>query len=88
MISRHIYGSNLNLATCCQEREFLVYGTVTLNKENSKADLNAGVGEPCAGQARLKGCKDFSVKTNPELFSENFGADPPTGSVIQSCLKR
>ena len=46
------------------------------------ANLNDGVGEPWAGQARLNGRADFSVKTNPELFSENFGADPPTGSEI------
>ena len=45
-------------------------------------DLYDGVGEPWAGQARLNGRADFSVKTNPELFSENFGADPPTGSEI------
>ena len=45
-------------------------------------DLYDGVGEPWAGQARLNGWADFSVKTNPELFSENFGADPPTGSEI------
>ena len=47
-----------------------------------RTDLNAGVGEPWAGQARLNGWADFSVNTNPELFSENFGADPPTGSEI------
>ena len=49
-------------------------------------DLYDGVGEPWAGQARLNGRADFSVKTNPELFSENFGADPPTGSEIVHSL--
>ena len=87
MISRHIRFQS-ELSNLLSRKGSSCLGTVTLNKDHSKADLNAGVGEPCAGQARLKGCKDFSVKTNPELFSENFGADPPTGSVIQSCLKR
>ena len=44
------------------------------------ANLNAGMGEPCAGQVRLKGLS--ARRSIPEVFAseENFGVEPPTGS--------
>ena len=44
------------------------------------ANLNAGMGEPCAGQRRLSGLR--TRRSIPDVFvsDENFGAEPPTGS--------
>ena len=49
--------------------------------ERKQVDLNAGTGDPCAGQRRVEYLpwKESTL----EIFelSENFGGDPPTGSV-------
>ena len=44
------------------------------------ANLNAGMGEPCAGQVKLNGLR--ARRSIPEVFAseENFGVEPPTGS--------
>ena len=45
------------------------------------SNLKVGVGDPCAEQVKDAGLflALFSVETS--LSDENFGADPPTGSI-------
>ena len=44
-------------------------------------NLYEGTGDPCAGQARLNGCKAGLATLELDCSTENLGADPPIGSV-------
>ena len=46
-----------------------------------KIDLNAGTGEPCAGQRRVEYLPLKESTLDIFELSGNFGGDPPTGSV-------
>lgn len=45
-----------------------------------QANLNAGTGDPCAGQPRLKGLLSSRSTADSLVSTENLGADPPIGS--------
>lgn len=45
-----------------------------------QTDLNAGTGDPWAGQEREKGWTTERSKVRPLISIENLGAEPPTGS--------
>ena len=38
------------------------------------------MGDPCAGQVKLKGRADGISTINPRVLTVNLGAEPPTGS--------
>ena len=45
--------------------------------------LNAGGGDPCAGQVRPSPISSFSLKVEDRNFEGNLGLVDPTGSRIQ-----
>ena len=47
-----------------------------------KLNLYEGTGDPWAGQERLKGLFAASLRLKLVSLPENFGVDPPTGSIM------
>ena len=45
-----------------------------------RGHLNAGTGEPWAGQESVCGWNSMTIKLDRTEEPENFGDDPPTGS--------
>ena len=58
----------------------LSHRQVLVGKKICKRHLKEGTGDPCAGQPRLNGVLDSSLRLELVSFTENFGLDPPTGS--------
>ena len=60
-----------------------------LHEENiSQSYLYEGTGDPWAGQARLNGFLDSSFRLELVSLPENFGVDPPTGSITHRMVKK
>ena len=47
-----------------------------------KRYLYEGTGDPWAGQERLNGLLDASFRLELVSLPENFGVDPPTGTIM------
>ena len=50
--------------------------------------LYEGTGDPWAGQDRLNGLLDASFRLELVSLPENFGVDPPTGSIMQKMITK
>ena len=53
-----------------------------------KSYLYEGTGDPWAGQARLNGLLDSSFRLELVSLPENFGVDPPTGSIMHKMVTK
>ena len=61
-----------------------------LHEENicGQSYLYEGTGDPWAGQARLNGLSDSSFRLELVSLPENFGVDPPTGSITHKMVTK
>ena len=57
------------------------------NQSSTAIYLNAGIGEPCAGQVMAMPLSLLSLKVEDSSLDENFGLDDPMGSKHGKILK-